>query len=189
MEEESVPNPWTTLGSKIIYSTPWLRLREDKVITPSGDRDTYAVVEIAPSVGVVALNTDLQIALVRQWRYVHRKISLEVPTGGSAEGETVETAAKRELSEETGLVAGSWTALGTIDNSNGSTTDVAHLFLATNLSAEPEWQRQDVEPTEVIWLPLDNAVEEVMRGGITESVSVAAILKIALARATVSGYR
>jgi 8-oxo-dGTP pyrophosphatase MutT (NUDIX family) len=42
---------------------------------------------------------------------------------------------KRELLEETGLTAGDWTALGSIDNSNGATTDVAHLFLARNLSA------------------------------------------------------
>jgi 8-oxo-dGTP pyrophosphatase MutT (NUDIX family) len=159
-----------------------LRLREDQVVDPSGNNDSYAVVEIPPSVGVIALTADLRIALVRQWRYVHKKLSLEIPTGGSAKDETPQAAAQRELTEETGLVARSWTAFGTIDNSNGSTTDIAHLFLATNLCAETERQHQDTEPTEVSWLSFDSAVDEVMRGGITESVSVAAILKVALAR-------
>jgi 8-oxo-dGTP pyrophosphatase MutT (NUDIX family) len=183
--EKAQHNPWKTLDSRIIYATRWLRLREDKVITPSGARDTYAVVEILPSVGVIALTDDQQIALVLQWRYVHGKMSLEIPTGGSQTGESMVAAAQRELLEETGFAAGSWVAFGTVDNSNGSTTDVAHLFLATDLSKgsrEVALRNQDAEPTEVTWVPFSEAVDLVMRGDITESVSVAAILKVALGK-------
>jgi 8-oxo-dGTP pyrophosphatase MutT (NUDIX family) len=129
-----------------------------------------------PSCGIVAINEDNQIALVGQWRYVHDKYSLEIPTGGSEQDETPLDAAKRELLEETGLTAGDWTELGTIDNSNGATTDIAHLFLARNLTAGSSAPQGD-EQVELRWMPFVDAVLSVMKGEITESVSVAAILK------------
>lgn len=132
-----------------------------------------------PSCGVVAINDDGQIALVGQWRYVHGRYSLEIPTGGSEEGEAPLDVAKRELLEETGLTAADWTALGTVDNSNGATTDVAHLFLARNLTSGPAVSQGD-EQVELRWMPFVDAVLSVMKGEITESVSVAAILKTEL---------
>jgi len=80
-------NPWRTLGSRGVYRNPWLTLREDTVIRPDGAEGIYSVVEMRPSCGVVAVNDDNQIALVGQWRYVHNKYSLEIPTGGSEQDE------------------------------------------------------------------------------------------------------
>jgi len=174
-------NPWRTLSSRTIYRNGWLSLREDRVIRPDGAEGIYGVVELRPSCGVVAINEDDQIALVGQWRYVHDKYSLEIPTGGSEQGETPLDAAKRELLEETGLSARDWTALGTIDNSNGVTTDVAHIFLAGNLTAGAPVPQGD-EQVEPRWMPFAEVVHSVMEGEITESVSVAAILKVELLR-------
>jgi 8-oxo-dGTP pyrophosphatase MutT (NUDIX family) len=177
----SSDNPWRTLSSQTIYRNPWLVLREDKVIRPDGARGIYSVVEMRPSCGIVAISDDDQIALVGQWRYVHDKYSLEIPTGGSEEGETPLEAAKRELLEETGLTAGDWTELGSIDNSNGVTTDVSHLFLARNLTAGAPVPQGD-EQVELRWMPFADAVRSVLRGEITESTSVAAILKTEILR-------
>lgn len=176
-------NPWYTLGSRIVYQNPWLTLREDKVLRPDGQEGIYSVVEIPPSVGIVALDDHDSVALVRQWRYVHNKPSVEIPTGGSQAAETPLDAAKRELKEETGLTAGLWASLGTVDNSNGATTDVANLFLAHELNAGPI-DRQGDEDIELQWVPLAEAVRAVMAGEITESVSVAALLKVELLRRT-----
>jgi 8-oxo-dGTP pyrophosphatase MutT (NUDIX family) len=134
-----------------------------------------------PSRGVVAIDDNGQIALVGQWRYVHNKFSVEIPTGGSEEGEPPLDAAKRELREETGLTAEDWTALGSIDNSNGSTIDVAHIFLAQKLTRGPHVPQAD-EQVELRWMPFAEAVTSVMKGEITESVSVAGILKTQLLR-------
>lgn len=175
----ATPNPWRTLSSHTIYRNHWLTLREDKIIRPDGTEGIYGVVEMRPSCGIVAINEDDQIALVGQWRYVHDKYSLEIPTGGSEKDETPLGAAKRELLEETGLTARDWTALGTIDNSNGVTTDVAHIFLARSLTAGSAIPQGD-ERVELRWMPFTEAVLSVMRGKITESVSVAAILKTQL---------
>jgi 8-oxo-dGTP pyrophosphatase MutT (NUDIX family) len=180
----AMQNPWRTLSSRTIYRNPWLALREDRVIRPDGAEGIYSVVEMRPSCGIVAINEDNQIALVGQWRYVHDRYSLEIPTGGSDQGETPLDAAKRELLEETGLTAEDWTALGTIDNSNGCTTDVAHLFSARNLTTGPSIPQGD-EQVELRWMPFVDAVAAVMEGKITDSVSVAGILKTELLRRSV----
>jgi 8-oxo-dGTP pyrophosphatase MutT (NUDIX family) len=169
-------NPCRTLSSRTVYSNSWLALREDKAIREHGGEGIYSAVDLRPSCGIVAINEHNQIALVGQWRDVHDKYSLEVPTGGVEQGETPLAAAKRELLEETGLTARDWSTLGTIDISNGASTDVAHLFLARNLTAgSPGPQRNG--QLELRWMPFADAVLAVMSGEITESGSVAAILR------------
>jgi 8-oxo-dGTP pyrophosphatase MutT (NUDIX family) len=175
-------NPWTTISTRLIYENPWLSLREDRVLRPDGKEGIYSVVEMLPSVGIVAVNSDGEVALVEQWRYVHEKSSIEIPTGGSAKGDPdVQSAAQRELSEETGLSAQEWRPLGSIDNSNGATNDVAHLFFATRLSIGQSKQ-DGHELLKLLWLDLPKVVDMVLGGEITESVTVAAILKVELLR-------
>lgn len=172
-------NPWRMLRTKIVYENPWIRVREDQVIRPDGKPGIYGVVEIRPSVGIVVLNERNEIALVGQWRYTLNKYSWEIPTGVSNPQEDVLATAKRELREETGLIAEEWTPLGTIDNCNGVTTDVATLFLARSLKQGSD----DPDPEEQIsvrWIKLAKAIEEVMNDGITESVSVGGILRCGL---------
>jgi 8-oxo-dGTP pyrophosphatase MutT (NUDIX family) len=175
-------NPWKTLATRIVYANPWLRLREDTVIQPDGREGIYGVVEMRPSVGIVALNEAGEVALVTQWRYTLGRMSVEIPTGGSESSDHgVLAAAQRELREETGLSARSWRELGFVDNSNGVTTDVAHMFLATGLEAGADAQDPEERIT-LSWLPFGQAVENVLAGSITESVSVAAILKVEMLR-------
>jgi 8-oxo-dGTP pyrophosphatase MutT (NUDIX family) len=170
-----------------MYANPWITVREDDVIRPDGKPGIYGVVVMRPSVGVVALDDTGQIALVSQWRYTLGKPSLEIPTGGCEDGEPPPDAARRELAEETGLAAGNWEAFGTVDQSNGVTTDVAHVFLARGLAARPggsgrddgRWGQGDEDIT-VVWLPFGRAVELALSGEITEAVSVAGILRVAL---------
>lgn len=172
-------NPWKTLGSRVAYQNEWLRLREDAVIRPDGREGIYSVVELRPSVGIVAMNAAREIVLVGQWRYPLARYSWEIPRGGSMEGETdLRAVAERELREEAGVVAGDWRPLGSVDVNNGITSDVQHLFLATGIECR-ENQPEPVEEIATRWVDFDAAVEMIEAGEITEVCSVAAILRVA----------
>ena len=169
-------NPWKTLGSRVVYENAWLRLREDAVLRPDGNQGIYSVVELRPSVGVVAVNDARQVLLVGQWRYPVGRYSWEIPRGGSAVGEVdLVEVAQRELLEEAGVRARSWRPLGKVDVNNGVTNDVEHLFLATHLecgSPRPDPE----EEIAVRWVALDAAVEMARNGEVSEVCSVAALL-------------
>lgn len=169
-------NPWKTLASRVVYQNRWIRVREDDVIRPDGGRGIYGVVELRPSVAIVALNERGEAALAGQWRYTIGRYSWEIPRGGAAPGETdLLAVARRELEEETGLQAREWTRLGAVDLNNGVTTDIEHLYLARGLTAGAP--RQDPEEQIVTrWEPLDAAVRMALTGEITEVCSVAALL-------------
>lgn len=175
-------NPWRTKRSAIVYSNPWIRVREDQVVRPDGVDGIYGVVEIRPSVGIVALNEREEIALVGQWRYALNRYSVEVPRGGSDPHETDMLAvAQRELAEEVGVLAAQWEALGDVDVCNGVTDDKQSLFLATGLS-QTEMHLDPEEDITVEWHPFAEAVKMALDGRITEVCSVAAILRVALRR-------
>jgi 8-oxo-dGDP phosphatase len=168
---------WQTLATRVAYRSPLFLVREDQVIRPDGEAGCYAVIEMPAAVGIVAVDEDGKVALVSQWRYPHRRMSLEIPTGAVEGGEDVLDAAARELAEETGLVASRWRSLGTIDTSNGSTTEVAHLFQAESLSLSPPVDGDPIERTQLSWLDLEEAVRLAVRGDIVEAASVAALFR------------
>ena len=175
-------NPWKTINSRIAYENPWVRVREDRVIRPDGKPGIYGVVEIRPSIGVVALNEKDEIVLAGQWRYPLERYSWEIPRGGSEHDEALLEVARRELREEVGVEAAEWRGLGAVDACNGITTDVQHLFLATQLRAT-DTSQEGVEEITARWHPFREAVEMVVRGEITEVCSIAAILLVDRLRA------
>jgi 8-oxo-dGTP pyrophosphatase MutT (NUDIX family) len=175
-------NPWTTKSSRIAYENAWIRVREDQVIRPDGGFGIYGVIEIRPSVGVVAIDDRDRVVLVGQWRYSVNRYSWEVPRGGSHVGEKdMLEVARRELAEEAGVQAAQWQVLGPVDVCNGVADDVQTLFLATDLT-ETAARLDPEEDIVVKWQPFEEAVRMVMDGRITEVCSMAAILKVALLR-------
>ncbi len=175
-------NPWKTKSSRVAYENAWIRVREDQVIRPDGGTGIYGVVEIRPSVGIVAMNERDEVALVGQWRYSVNRYSWEIPRGGSHPGETdMLSVAQRELAEEAGLIAREWESLGAVDVCNGVADDVQSLYLATGLTPT-DMQLDPEEDITVRWWPFWGAVSMAMDGRITEVCSVAAILKVAVLR-------
>lgn len=126
-------NPWKKISTRLVYQNQWIRLREDEVITPSGNKGIYGVVEAKPAIGIVPLDRDLNTYLVGQYRYTLDVYSWEIPEGGGNANEDILIGAQRELLEETGLTAKKWTFLGTMYTSNSFTNEVAHLYLAEDL--------------------------------------------------------
>jgi 8-oxo-dGTP pyrophosphatase MutT (NUDIX family) len=173
----TLTNPWKTIRSRIAYQNPWVRVREDEVLRPDGQPGIYGVIEIRPSVGVLAFNDAGELAIVGQWRYTLDRYSYEIVRGGSSQGETDMLAvAQRELREEAGYQAQHWETLGSADVCNGVTTDIQYFFVARGLS----YLGTDQDPYEQItteWHPFDRVREMILQGVITEVCSVAAVLK------------
>ena len=171
-------NPWTLVDSKSIYRNPWIHVREDRVLRPDGQPGIYGVIEIPPSIAVLAVDQEDRLLLIGQWRYTRNKYSWELPIGAShASDANIQDSAARELREEAGVEAERWTALGTLEASIGVTTDTQWLFLATGLKQGTSTPDPD-EQLAVKWVPFVDAVHMELRGEICEAASTAAILKL-----------
>ena len=175
----AVKNPWQRRGSKLVYSNPWITVREDDVITPGGNPGIYGVVETRIATGVVALTDQNEIYLVGQYRYPVDEYSWEIPEGGSEIDEDPMLTAKRELKEETGLEAESWEQLGgEIHLSNCFSSERGFLYLARGLRqgcAEPD----HTEELQVKKIPFVECLAMVDSGEIKDSLTVIAVLRIA----------
>lgn len=171
-------SPWKTLSSSQIYTNPWFSVREDQVIAPDGRSDIYHVVSAGRvAVGIVPLWEDGSITLVGQYRYPVQQYSWEIPEGGGDVGSEPVESAKRELREETGIIANTWQYLGQVHTSNCFLDEVCHLFLATNLRQGPA----DPSPEEILQLqrlPFQEAVTMVKDGLMTDAISIAAIFHV-----------
>lgn len=173
-------NPWKIKKEKLVYDNPWIRLTEYDVINPAGGEGIYGKVHFKnAAIAVIALDEDRYTYLVGQHRFVLDAYSWEIPEGGCPEGEAYLDAAKRELQEETGLVAGNWTELMRMHLSNSVSDEFGILFLAQNLKQGPS-APEDTEDIRMQKLPFETVVKMVEEGRITDALSIIAIQKIQL---------
>lgn len=172
-------NPWTTLSTRETYNNPWIRVREDQVINPSGGPGIYGVVEYKNrAVGVIPIDEEGFTWLVGQYRYTHDLYEWEIPEGGCPAGEELEECARRELLEETGITAADLRPILTgLQLSNSVSNEKAYIYTAHGLSfaeATPE----ETEKIEVLRIPLTKAIQMAMNGQIRDAMSVAGLLKL-----------
>lgn len=171
-------SPWKTLATQEIYDNPWISVREDKVINPSGGDGIYGVVHFKNrAIAILPVDQDNHTWLVGQYRYTLDEYSWELPMGGALVTENPLDGAKRELREETGLSAKSWTELMKVHLSNSVTDEMGFVYLATGLEAG-ETDHEETEDIVVKRLPVDEAIEMAMTGQITDCMSVAALLRL-----------
>jgi 8-oxo-dGTP pyrophosphatase MutT (NUDIX family) len=173
-------NPWKTLLSKDIYDNPWIHVREDQVINPAGGNGIYGVVSFKNiAIGIVPVDEEGFTYLVGQFRYALDEYSWEIPEGGGAKGVDILESAKRELKEETGFSANKWTNICRIHTSNSVCDEEGFIFLAQELTEGAN----ELEATEhdlvIKRIHMKDAVQMVMKNEITDSLSIAGILKAA----------
>ena len=172
-------NPWKTLSGEKIYENPWIRLDEYQVIKPTGGKGIYGKVSFKNlAVGIIPLDDELNTWLVGQFRYTLNEYSWEIPMGAVPSVEGYELGALRELREETGLRAEKLDYLCKIHTSNSVTDEVGVVYVATGLT-HGQTDFDDTEEISVKKLPFKEALEWVMDGKITDSLSVGGILKYA----------
>lgn len=171
---------WQRLTSRQVYDNPWISVFHEEVVTPSGAEGIYGLVHFkGHAVGVVPLDDRGNTWLVRQSRYTLDQATWEIPEGGAHAGEAALDCARRELREEVGLEAQHFRHLLDLHTSNSVTDEAATVYVAEGLS--PGHQALDAsEDIEVQQLPLHEAVAMALRGEITDAISVAALLRLAL---------
>jgi 8-oxo-dGTP pyrophosphatase MutT (NUDIX family) len=177
MEQES--NPWKTIREEIRYENDWIRIEHHDVIKPNGELGIYGKVHFKnTAIAVLPIDKDGNTYLVGQYRYTINSYSWELPEGGCL-NESPLDAAKRELKEETGLIAEKWTFLGEQYLSNSVTDEKSMMFLAENLTL----QASEPESTEVLQIkkiPVKEAIQMALNGEIKDVLSAATLMNYAL---------
>jgi ADP-ribose pyrophosphatase len=169
------------------YAGAIFSVYSDRVTMSGGGTATRDVVENKGAVGVVALDDVDRVVLIKQYRHaVHRRL-WELPAGlRDVTGEDLVAAAARELAEETDLYAGRFDLLIDLHPSPGFTDETIRLYLARDLRPVPDaerYRRTDEEADlQIAWFDLDDAVDMVFRGEITNAAAVGGLLAAARAR-------
>ena len=176
---ESQKNPWTVRSTKRIYDNPWVRVDEFEVINPSGGDGIYGRVHFKHiALGIIPVDDQLNTWLVGQYRFPLDEYSWEIPMGGGPIGIDKLTSAQRELKEETGLIASKWTEILRIHTSNSVTDEEGFVYLAEGLT-QSATEFDETEQLEIRKLTLKEAIDMAMNGEITDSLSLAGLLKVA----------
>ena len=174
------PNNWNFQSRKTLYDNDWIRLDEDNVTNPGGGISHYGRIHFKNiAIGIIPLDEHNNTWLVGQYRYVPDCFSWEIPMGGGLIDINPLESAKRELKEETGLTADSWQALMPLHTSNSVTDERGIVYVARELT-EGETAFEETEELHIIKLPLSEAIDRVLQGEITDAISVAGLLRLAM---------
>ncbi len=168
-------HPYKTIASKTVYENKWIRVREDKIVRPDGKEGIYGVMESNDSVMVIVLNDKNEVYLINAYSYPDQSWNWELP-GGGGDGEDAVIASKRELIEETGIVAEDWTLLGKTRVCNGLMTERQSTYLARNLTMT---DKKEVEDEAIVshgkFYPLATVHEMIEQGKINDGQSLAGL--------------
>lgn len=178
------------LSSDVRFEGKIIEVRTDRVRMTDGSVAERDVVRHPGAVGVLALDDQDRVILVRQYRHPVRTYLEELPAGLlDKDGEATLDAAKRELFEEAALHAGRWDVLVDLLSTPGMTNEAVRVYLARDLSEASEKfqaEHEEIDMT-VSRVPLDQAVQRVLAGDIRNASACAGILAAAAARA--AGWR
>lgn len=179
--------------SKILHRGRYLTFRVDTIERADGSRGTREIAGHPGAVAILAIDAEDRVLLVRQYRVAVGESLLEIPAGtldvaGDGTVEDPDLAARRELEEETGMRAGSWRKVARFYTAPGFTSELMHLYLATDLRAA-DGDRLGPDDDEHLLLermPVMAAVAAAEGGELADAKSLVALLWLARQRAGTS---
>jgi len=162
-------------GAEVVAEGRVFRYERLSVTLPDGSHSKRDVVRLPGGSVIVPIDDEGYVYLVSQYRAAIGRVTIELPAGRLEPGEKPEDCAARELLEETGLKAGSLKLLTSMNPTPGYSDEVLHIFLATEL--ESDTPKPDAgEFLNVMFYPLDEAVDLVADGDIADAKTVIGIL-------------
>lgn len=153
------------------YKNKLFSVTEDRAIDPDGFEIKRAIVQHRGSAVMLAVDERKRILLVQQYRLPARKKLWELPAGSIDEGETSLQTAKRELIEETGWRAKTWTKLVTFYPSPGYVAEKMTIYLATDLTEGDATPMED-ERIETRWFPAREVERMILDGEIVDAKTI-----------------
>lgn len=168
-----------TLDTTRIFDGKVVKLFVDKAQLENGDIVTREVIKHPGGVCVVPLDENGNVLFVKQYRYPHHQVMLEIPAGKLEWGESHHDCGLRELREETGCTCDSYTYLGSLVPTPAYCGEVIHMYLAEGL----HYGAQDLDEDEFLdieRIPLEKAAEMVMNNEIPDAKTQLAILKMVM---------
>ena len=167
--------PETTVSSERVFEGRRLSVRVDRVRLADGTEAVREVAEHPNAVVIVAVDSDQNLLLVRQYRFAVGQELLELPAGLIEDGDAPVATAQRELREETGFSAGELTELGHFYAAPGGMTECLYAFLGTGLTHDP-LDADDDERIELVRMDFREAVEMARVGGFHDAKTIASLL-------------
>ncbi|MBD2179876.1 NUDIX hydrolase [Planktothrix sp. FACHB-1355] len=168
---------WKTLNSQFVFNNKWVTIRQDEIELPNGKVIDDFFIIVRPDIALVfPVTPNREVVFVRQYRHATNEIMLELPAGGfDPETESAETAARRELQEETGYVADRMIKLATLYDNPIKDTNKIHLFLTENVTYSGKRNLDITEDIEVELVPISEVMEKVYRGEINVTGTTTAL--------------
>ena len=165
------------ISSELIYDGIVLHVYRDEIEQSTGTRSIREIIRHNGAVCVVPVTEDGKVICVKQYRYAYAQTMLEIPAGKlEGKDEDPESAARRELREETGMIAGKLTHIGKMYGSPAILDEVIHMYLAEDLT-QGECDPDEDEIIETVTIPLEDMVKMVMNGEICDAKTQIAALK------------
>ena len=167
------------LSTKNIFRGRVINLCVDDIELPNGNLSTREYLDHRGAVAVIAVTDDGKMVMVEQHRYALHQNILEIPAGKLEKDENKLKAAKRELSEETGIEAKNWKSLGYIHPAVGYSNEAIYLYLATSLTFKESHPDEDEFVTTKL-IPANKLYKMAQNGKLTDAKTLAALLRYKL---------
>lgn len=171
--------PWTRGPGRIAFENPWIQVSEFDAVAPTGRPAHYGLVGFKNyAIAVLPIHDDGAVTLVGQNRLPFADYSWEIPEGGGPVGIDPLESARRELAEETGLVAAHWREVMRAQLSNSVTDELAFGFVATGLSEGAGGHQKDAtEDLALARPPFREALAAAIEGHLKDVLTVAMLLR------------
>ena len=172
------PPAWRSTRETPVFENPWMRLIRYQAVAPSGADTEYTVMRPKNvATGVLPIHDDGAVVLVGQQRFARMNYSWEMPEGGAEPGEDPAQGVRRELAEEAGLIADSWSAPMVVELSNSITDEVAHTWIAWDLRPSARTAADATEVLAVVRAPFRQVLDAIGRGAVWDVMTIAAVYR------------